>query len=162
MKKKYISQIPVAIICISIGLTLLYGIISIMPYKYTLDTNNVYRVVIDKSNEIRGHIDIFEDKSTSVRIKGWIIREKNITKNVNYIILCQNVDSKNIYEIKTFMQRRDDVTEFINDGYNYNFSGFDSKIIKFLLPESGKYKIMLLYKHNENNFLVELPYSFYK
>lgn len=156
--KKYVSIPLISIFIIFIcGLfSLIYIFDSIKVSKF--DTS---KIILNKDN-IDYFIDQFTETSNTIFIRGWIVEKNIVTKNIKYNILCQNIDSGNVYVIKTFIEQRNDVTNAINDTCNYDLSGFNGKIIKFMLPEKGKYKLMVLFQHNDKDFIIELPYIFYK
>lgn len=165
MKKNIdIIKISTCIILISILFPLIYFISNILPHKIDINKINFN----DNSNIIY-NIDKFEEGTLeNILISGWIINKNEDNSVVNIKVLCKNIDTGNIYEIKTFYDKRNDVTKAIDDNYNYDFSGFNSKIIRIMLPEKGKYKIMILFKQsdkyqlNNKNFIIETPYDFYK
>ena len=143
MKKQlYIPWILVSIIFISMIVLIIYSLDAVKITK--IDFENLLK---KDTNNVEYFIDEYTESSRSVFIRGWII-EKNIhTKNLSYNILCKNINSGNVYAIKTFIEQRKDVTETMNSKNNYDLSGFNSKILKFLLPEDGEYKLILyLYK----------------
>lgn len=177
MKNKIeVRNIVIFVVFISILIPLVYFFYNIIPKKI-----NINEINFNDNDSIVYNIDKFEQGSFgSILVKGWIINENKDNTVVKISVLCKNINTGNIYEIKTFSDRRNDVTAVkSNNCYDYNFSGFNSRIIKFMLPEKGEYKIMLLFKQvdmeqlnnkKENpkkqlidkNFIVEIPYNFYK
>lgn len=154
---RYTPFIIICIFSISILFSISYFISNIVACK--IDIN---KFDFKENNNIVYSIDKFEEKRFNrILIQGWIINKNENNSRVNIKILCKNVNTGDIYEIKTFSDKRIDVTQFVNDTYNYDFSGFNSMIIKYMLPESGQYKIMILFHQNDKNFIVETPYDFY-
>lgn len=171
-----IRKIVIFVVFISILIPLINFFCNIIPKKI-----NINEINFNDNDGIVYNIDKFEENSFgNIFIKGWIINENEDNTVVKINVLCKNINTGNMYEIKTFSDRRNDVTAVkSNNRYDYNFSGFNSKIIKFMLPEKGEYKIMLLFKQIEmeqlnnkrknpkatlidKNFIIELPYSIYK
>lgn len=156
MKKVNVYKLMSLIIISIILYNMIYFIDNIKPYKINIDGIGV------KNNKISYFIDEFQyGYLNSIFIRGWAF-EKDINNNrVKYTIICKNINTENVYAIKTFSEKRIDVTENINDGYNYNFCGFNGRIIKFMLPEKGEYQILILFEQNNKKYLIETPYSFY-
>lgn len=68
------------------------------------------------------------------------------------LIYDENTDV--YYALPTETVKREDVTESVNDGNDYDYSGFRSAAYKNKIPENGK--LMLLYRCNGRKILVEL------
>lgn len=82
---------------------------------------------------------------SSVYIHGWAAIEKQDTKNS--VINVVFINGKTIYEGLTEKTKRDDVTTYFKNTYNYSDSGFSLKA-KTSDLKPGKYKIGLIVKVN--------------
>lgn len=95
-----------------------------------------------------GNIDFFETKKDYVSISGWAaIQNHNTTDNVISIVF---LGAKENFSIATEKSLRKDVTDFFNNKYNYDNSGFSAKMKLSDLPK-GKYKVGLLIENRIKN-----------
>lgn len=95
-----------------------------------------------------GNIDFFETKKGYVSISGWAaIQNQNSKENVISIVF---LGAKGNYSITTEKNQRNDVTAFFNNKYNYDNSGFASKMKLKELPK-GEYKVAMLIKNKASN-----------
>ena len=117
----------------------LYSLIRIPEIKMEeYSTNNL---------SLQYHIDNVDLGKNSVFVSGWILAKslKQQPKYFQYRVILKNNDTKKCYSPKTYFVERPDVTKFFHDGENYNYSGFNSKVYMFMLPDAGKYEILLEY-----------------
>ena len=92
---------------------------------------------------------------TQIVIKGWcVISGKEPNPIVTHVLL-RDVNSNIYYKLPTTVVTRDDVTEYINDGTDYKYSGFESsfKYSGFDF-ESTSYEIVLLYEIGDEAYLI--------
>lgn len=113
---------------------------------------------------LRYHIDTVNVGKRSVFISGWVLDKGHVVANDSsdftyrafsdtpiipkcfaYNIILRNTETNKFYKIKTFGVSRPDVTKHFNDGEDYNASGFNAKLYKAMLPDAGKYEILLEY-----------------
>lgn len=101
-----------------------------------------------KTEEAIGNIDFFEVKKDYVSISGWTaFQNQDATNNTISIVF---MGSNGNYSISTEKSIRKDVTEFFKKKYNYDNSGFASKMKLKELPK-GEYKVALLIKNKATN-----------
>lgn len=149
------KQLAVCLISIII-LTFLYC--SMLYYK----NSNVVKIdeTWSNGNEIlRVYLDYFDDSEKTIKLIGWcVLPEMNAGYAKNYIVF-HNLDTNNFYQVNTGFKKRTDVTETINDGYDYNNSGFYASVQKDKLP-SGEYEVCILYLGNGKNLFFETQKRF--
>lgn len=136
----------ICFILISSSLTLLFF----------LKNAAVKEIALDLKPQADGAIyQIEQNKVTGNRciISGWIIEDETNLGYFNTQLLIK-VDER-YYEINTKFVKRTDVTQSINDGYNYDNSGFYCDFDMDKLPNSDLYQICFLYQSNEKCMLIE-------
>ncbi|NDI98544.1 hypothetical protein GWA97_05615 [Flavobacterium sp. LaA7.5] len=94
-----------------------------------------------------GFIDEILEQPNTVKIKGWtFLKDKDATDNEIEIVFVGN-DQAYIFPAKLVL--RPDVTQYYNDGHNYDNSGCEVLINKKDIPQ-GSYKIGLLVRNKLN------------
>lgn len=94
-----------------------------------------------------GSIDEFTEQSNTLTISGWTAFEKADATNNKVEIVFAGSDQAYIFA--TSPTARLDVTQYFNNGYNYDNSGYQVVINKNDIP-AGSYKVGLLL-HNKSN-----------
>lgn len=116
-------------------------------------------------------IDNVDVKKHSVFVSGWIIDKKfqktflhreKPHKKLQYRVILKNNDTNKFYSPKTYFVVRPDVTKFFRDEADYNYSGFNSIIYKFMLPDAGVYEILLEYNNLDDKVLLKTGKFFEK
>lgn len=139
MKKKLLSFFLVA------GVILIF--ISYICFRnsvgrtYTIDSEGEKIEKVGKNSKYLYNIDNLDKvNQDNFEVKGWIIKKKENIKNVSINIMLK--DDNKFYVLPTKIVKREDVTEKLNDGVNYNFSGFQAYLKK---PEGIKQKKSRIY-----------------
>ncbi len=94
------------------------------------------------NNEYKYYIDEITNSEDKLNIAGWCVVVGKGTRWVNNKFILID-DDKVGYVLNTVMQQRPSVTEFINDGINYDNSGLVGNGNIKNLPE-GKYNVGIL------------------
>lgn len=122
---------------------------------YNIDNKDI-RCVLDNSfykKEINGDSELC--------ISGWCVMNGVSIERVNMHVIVNSERDHKYYILPTYMQKREDVTAFMNDGCNYDNSGFGVNITnanKFDY-ENDKLDIFLLYEINGTKGLLSLNKS---
>lgn len=125
----------------------------VFVYKDYSNIHEVNTSELDFSTQFKCNIDeVKELDHNHLCITGWAIKEKENIERIECYIALKNKNTKKVYKIKTRRIDRPDVTEFYNDGFNYNGSGFAAVLDKQKF-EKGSYEIVIIYRNNQNNIL---------
>lgn len=99
----------------------------------------------DESNEIEGE---------RLDIRGWFLIKGYQSTTVNLHILLKNNTTNDCYELPTAILTRTDVTENLNDGIDYDNSGFYTNAYNKKFDfENSSYEIAILYETENNKYL---------
>lgn len=123
-----------------------------------MDESHIEKINIDKSDDaenikycIEGNV-IHND---AIEIWGWILEKGKDIKTVDLSIALKENNSSTAYIIPTQNAARPDVTKEINDGFNYEYSGFNSLVPVFRLNKNiTKYDIFFIYKNNGKAYII--------
>ena len=140
-------------------IVLLCGFLSWNEMRVTeVDVSNIPKSTVGDGVKI-GLDNAYYQKNdlagTQIVIKGWcVISGKEPNPIVTHVLL-RDVNSNIYYKLPTTVVTRDDVTEYINDGTDYKYSGFESsfKYSGFDF-ESTSYEIVLLYEIGDEAYLI--------
>lgn len=89
-------------------------------------------------------------------ISGWMVKKGEDTKNVRLRIVLKNDDTGEYFMLPTTLLQRQDVTTYLDDGHNYDISGFNAKILQTALDlKNSKYMVMGLYFLNGEEWLID-------
>lgn len=115
-----------------------------------------YHFKIEELVSEKDNISITKDY---LKIKGWLVCNGEATQSASIKIVFQDVTTGKYYLIPTQMDDRDDVTQEMNDGNNYRYSGFSVNVpyINELEDDSKDYKLFALYQLNSSRVL--LPFN---
>ena len=92
-----------------------------------------------------------------LKIEGWSIIIGKTTNPITMHILLKNAETEMILKLPTSILTRTDVTEAINDGINYDNSGFKVELnYKKSNIKEAKYEILLLYQVGEEQYIIPL------
>lgn len=144
-KKQYIL-ILISFILISCGI----------PFLFYIKNAAIKEIHMDLEPQTNGMTYLFEQNDITGNrciISGWLIENDTNLGFYNTQLLVKANDK--YYKVNTKFVKRTDVTQAMNDGYNYDNSGFycDFNIDK--LPNSNSYQIYLLYTSAEKSLLIE-------
>lgn len=124
-----------------------------------IDTSNMKVLTTDNGVKLNIETISYEQrirKERELTISGWCVipgKETNLIEN--YVVL-KDVENSKMYKLPTTIVTRSDVTTYINDGYNYDNSGFLVHLmIRDLKLEQKKYEICLLYKISGEKYIIQ-------
>ena len=109
------------------------------------------------STDTRGflfNLDEVVNDGSFLLIDGWACRQNEEIKKVLCWVVLKDIKENKYFKISTLLVKRSDVTQAINDGVNYDNSGFTAKINKSLLKKNTQYQIYILYLNNDNQVLI--------
>ena len=95
-------------------------------------------------------------KDDIVKISGWIVKPNIEVKDISIKVVFQDMVTKRYYQLPTLMISRNEVTSFVDDGYNHQYSGFSMNVKYDRLDRNTDYKVYILYSINGNTYLVDL------
>lgn len=153
------------LVILSLILTTVFLVIWILLVKNVttikvLDTSSIksdnisnYSFYIDELDAQRSNIS---NKKDYIEMSGWFTRNNAEIKTVTLKIVLKNKSNNIYYLIPTDFYSRKEVTDFINDGYNHEYSGFSIKIPYLDDLDNTDYEIYILYGLNDEERLVSL------
>ena len=112
-----------------------------------VDVSN-YKFNLENVEWEKDDISITQDY---VKISGWFVEKGQEVKKVALKIVLKDVNSDIYYVLPTDVAERTDVTEYINDGNNYDYSGFSVKIPYWEALEDTDYEIYVQYDLNDDS-----------
>lgn len=95
-------------------------------------------ILPEKNENIIGNFDEYEEGDKLLKIVGWAAKKGLSTERSSAKLIIYN--DKGIYDLTTVIYPRPDITKFINDGINYDASGFTAELNKSELPK-GTYQL---------------------
>lgn len=99
-------------------------------------------------------VESMEKRYDVVKINGWIAYRGESISTWKLSLLIQN-DDGSCYVVPMAVQERKDVTEAMNDGFNYNNSGFSVTVNKNYI-KSDRAHYYILYENNDRDMIVDL------
>lgn len=99
-------------------------------------------------------VESMEERYDVVKIHGWIAYRGESISTWKLSLLIQN-DDGSCYVVPMAVQERKDVTEAMNDGFNYNNSGFSVTVNKNYI-KSDRAHYYILYENNDRDMIVDL------
>ena len=94
-----------------------------------------------------------------IKLSGWIAKPGVAIQSVSVKVIFKDMNDGAYYLIPTSMTERTDITEYIGDGKDYKYSGFDVSIPYDKKIENTDYELYVLYNLNEQEVLVPLGVS---
>lgn len=105
------------------------------------------------------YIDEVNYTHNAITIQGWAIKKgENIDVSECYIVL-KDTSSGEYMKIPTKIISRGDLTEYFNDGFNYDYSGFFAKVLDKKLNKNSDFDIYILYQNNNEKYLIDTQMS---
>ncbi|MDD6798407.1 MAG: DUF6056 family protein [Clostridia bacterium] len=136
----------VSILCVCMGLY-------ISSYKIK-EINLPNEVQICRIEKLTSAINVSEKGNHQI-ISGWCIKKGEDSGFFDMDIILKR-ESDGIYiKVPTYFVQNNNVTEFMNDGYDYANCGFKCRINEKQLDKNEKYRICIWYRNNGNNLLQE-------
>ena len=111
------------------------------------------------SIETKYDISIEKENQDYAKVRGWILaRGHEIVEFDTQIILYEDGSDEGLLWL-TQMENRTDVTEMMNDGINYDESGFQT-MIPSKYVEGKKYKIAIAFYVNQERYILKTDQEF--
>ncbi|MCI8641964.1 MAG: hypothetical protein HFG79_00545 [Lachnospiraceae bacterium] len=112
-----------------------------------------YLVCVDSLKRSEDGVTLTENY---IELSGWMIRSGESVRDVSIKIIFRNMDTNEYLIIPTTVVERRDVTQYFNDGCNYDNCGYSVKIRKSrkINVELYDYEVYALYTLNGNTKLV--------
>lgn len=98
-------------------------------------------------------IEEFDDSYDFISITGYAYIPGESIDYSNIQVLAHDMKKQVYYKLPTEIVLKKEITQGMNDGYNYDYSGFKSVVYKNKIPTNCN--IAILYRCNDNNILVE-------
>lgn len=98
-------------------------------------------------------------KDDIVKMSGWIVKPNIEVKDISIKVVFKDMVTNRYYRMPTLMVSRNEVTSFVEDGYNHQYSGFSMNVKYDKLDRNTDYKIYILYSINGTTYLVDLNYT---
>lgn len=105
-------------------------------------------------------IDSVQQSNGVLTIVGWAAKQGESIESIDMQVVLYSEDTQIGYVLPTQMTNQQEVTDTLNDGFNYNYSGFISRglLSKLKLSEQN-FKIYLHYKNNGEDLWVQTQHS---
>lgn len=156
--KKFL--ITLSCILIAIFLVIWIFLVKNVTTIKKLDVSNIktetvssYSFYIDELNAQRSNIS---NKKDYIEMSGWFAKNNTQVESVSLNIVLKNKNTGIYYLIPTYFYSREEVSSFINDGYDHQYSGFSIKIPYLDDLDNSDYEIYVLYTLNNEEKLVSL------
>ncbi len=148
-KKKILNAVLI------FGITLAFAFALYQYLKYSqYGTYQIDEEKITDNSFFALDIDALEKRYDTVKINGWIAYQGESILTWKLSILIQNEDGS-CYIVPMALQKRTDVTKAMNDGFDYDNSGFSVTINKrYIKSDHAHYYI--LYENNDRNMIVDI------
>ena len=110
---------------------LLTVVVIVLVCGYYVQKNTYKKIckIGDVSSELTVNVDEYSQNENLISVAGWAIKKGVPTGAFDMTVILWNEKENLGYEIPTAMAVRSDVTSAMEDGVNYDHSGFSSKII---------------------------------
>ena len=148
-----------AIVCLcAIGTALILLLCLFLSWSET----RIYRIDVSELTKLEEGVTVAIDNNTyikdyygdeSIAINGWCIVNGRKTAPVALHVLLRDAKRDEYYEVPTTIVSRPDVTELINDGTNYDNSGFSVSLKNCSLHRS-RYEIFIRYRSGDDDYLI--------
>lgn len=146
------NKVLVMVLVIGVILVAIFVLYQYLKYsqynQYHIDESKI----ADSSLFIWG-IDAVDSKYDVLKVSGWMAYRGESISTWDLSMVIQNDD--NCYVVPMALQNRTDITETMNDGFNYDNSGFAVTINKRYI-QSGSVHYYVLYKNNGKEMIVDI------
>lgn len=158
---KYIeSKVMVMVILTSVITVTLFS--TVLKSEEELEEYNMSKSVIFDSELICFDIDEAAVRDEMIYVTGWcVLKEDEQHYNLESPkqLLLKNLQLNKYYKMATYKNMRHDVTDsLVNDGVNYDYSGFIATMYTEKLDKSDVYEIFISYKDSKEEYLVSTGY----
>lgn len=127
-------------------------------YEMRLEEIDVDEITV-LSDETVTNVDnaYYDCNGKRLIINGWCIIKGKETNPVTMHVILKESDGNIFWKLPTAIVTRTDVTECVNDGINYDNSGYsvnaDCRELDF---SRNQYEILVLYESGDDKFLIPL------
>lgn len=156
--KKFLLWLSIIIISVFLAIWIL--LVRNVTTVSQIDVSNIktdkisnYSFYIDELNADRSNIS---NKKDYIEMSGWFSVKNKEVDTVSLKVVLKNENTGIYYLIPTYFYSRQEVTSFINDGYNHEYSGFSIKIPYLEDLDNTDYEIYVLYTLNDQEKLISL------
>lgn len=148
--------------------TILLVIFSALFVLFVKDSQKIEIINVDnciktKDTNYQYYIDelYYEDsniylKKDIVRMSGWFAKADEKVEDVSIKVVFKNMNTGIYYQMPTLMISRPEVSSFVGDGYDHQYSGFLMNVEYSRFDKNADYEIYLLYSLNGKDYLVDL------
>lgn len=124
-----------------------------------MDTEDLPMIDYEVDHTLTFDKFIFEPNDNEINLEGWCVVEGASTGPIEIQVLLKEIDGENCYCLPTSLQKRPDVTQFFDDGNNYDYSGFKINMgLEKLDFNNISYKVLICYNVDEKNYLFDSGY----
>lgn len=99
-------------------------------------------------------IDEIQRNRFKVYVRGWALKSGASITTFDMKLLFRAADGT-YYAVPCQLQRRKDMTTHVNDGNNYDNSGFETLTLSPKFVAKGPFTVYILYKNNGENVFVD-------
>ena len=122
-------------------------IVTLKPESVVVSDASGYRFNVENISWKKDDISITEDY---VCISGWLLKQGQQVDKVEIRVLLRNLNTGEYLVLPTDVIERSDVTEYINDGKDYNYCGFSVKIPYWDELDTTDYEVLAQYALNDD------------
>ncbi|MCR5467809.1 MAG: hypothetical protein K6F37_02505 [Lachnospiraceae bacterium] len=146
-----------ALVCFFIFLTVILSFLIYCRYAKTKKVD-ISEIPLASDEYVSSIEKISIESDGTLRITGYAFKENESIESVNVSVVVEDLSSGSTYSLTTGIVERTDITKIIDDGSDYNYSGFQAVTKKQSL--SGKYHVYIIYKNNGDNVLIDTSTEF--
>lgn len=158
--KCLISKVMIVLILASIVVVTLYS--KVLKSEPKLEEYDMSEHVIFDSKLIHFDIDEAVVQDGMIYVTGWCILkgdEQHYNLKSPKQLLLKDLQSNKYYKMITDKDMRQDVTDsLVNDGVNYDYSGFIATMFTEKLDQSGLYELFISYTSSSEEYLESTGY----
>lgn len=107
----------------------------------------------NNAEKVTFKIEEFDDSYDFISITGYAYIPGESIDYSNIQVLAHDTKKQIYYKLPTEVVLKNEITQGMNDGYDYDYSGFKSVVYKNKIPANCS--IAILYRCNDNNILIE-------
>lgn len=112
------------------------------------------------TDDITYCIDSVQQSNGVLTIADWAAKQGESIESIDMQVVLCSEDTQTGYVLPTQMTNRQEVTDALNDGFNYNYSGFLSRgLLSKLKLSKRDFTIYLHYKNNGEDLWVKTQHS---
>jgi hypothetical protein len=130
------------------------------PLEPVINSVAAYEPDLDISSPelFRAHIDVLETEGGFTTIAGWAVYASNLIEEFDSAFVLIDTRDESFLLLETSMVERNDVTVHFEEEYGLNFdkSGMGTTFSnEHLTAPYSDYKVLILYRNDEHNLLVD-------